>query len=130
MQEKTKPRKHGRYWTLLYWDDDYSKGQKKRIRRRKRLAPHHGQSRCPEQVRLEAQKFLVAINQRQSSPESTWTVAYFIENRYFPTIEKTLRPSTVLNYKTSVYERHLKRRLANIRLANSGQMTAGRSCAK
>jgi integrase len=94
-------------WTLLYYDTQFRKGQKKRIRVSKKLARVSKEYPTEESCRLLAAKILAPINHRQSVPESSLSVTEFVDLYYFPAMESELKPSTIVGYK-SLYAAHLK----------------------
>lgn len=102
---------HRGSWSLLYYDTVYRNGRPKRTRIRVKLAPVSKEYPTKRSVRLIADKKLEPINQKRVTPESSLKVSDFIEKSYLPAMETKLRPSTVLNYKTSIYGKHLKKRL-------------------
>jgi integrase len=67
-------------------------------------------------VRPLADDLLSPVNQFQLTPESSLRMTDFIDKHYFPSIEQTLRPSTVMNYRVSIYRKHLKTKLGTVRL--------------
>jgi integrase len=105
--------RHRASWTLLYYDTPIRAGKRVRVRVSKKLAPYQKERRIPASVRALADEILAPLNRKQLQPESSLKMTEFIENYYFPAVESELRPSTVMNYKKSIYEPHLKKRLAN-----------------
>jgi integrase len=96
-------------WILKYWDDRVVDGTVQRIRTTKTLLTT---KECPKETdaRKEADKFLRGINESQGSkPNSGLTLGEFIEQSYFPRLDKRLEipagnelhiePSTVKGYK-------------------------------
>jgi integrase len=108
--------KHRRSWTLLYYDVQFRDGKRQRVRVSKKLALVSKEYPTDTSVRTLADKILAPINGKELQPESSLKVTEFIEDHYFPAMEGHLRPSTFLNYKKSIYEPHLKKRLGKIRL--------------
>jgi integrase len=95
----------GRTWTLFYYDLN-STG--KRVRTSTKLAVKGKEYPSKASVRPLADKILQPFNNKQLTPESSLTVTEFIEQSYFPRMESELRPSTLMNYKKSIYYPHLK----------------------
>jgi integrase len=89
------------------------------LRVRKKLAPKSTEYPTPRSVQHFANDVLAPINRKQLQPESSQAITDFIENSYFPAMEKELRPSTVLNYRVSIYNKHLKARLGDLRLRDA-----------
>lgn len=108
--------KHRNSWTVLYYDTVYRDGKPKRIRVRKKLAAISKEYPTKHSVRTLADDLLSPVNKFQLTPESSFRITDFIDKHYFPSIEQTLRPSTVLNYKVSIYRKHLQSKLGTIRL--------------
>jgi hypothetical protein len=105
---------HNGAWTLVYYDTQFRDGKKTRVRVWKKLARISKEYPTEASVRQLADDVLVPLNRRQLQPESSMPLHEFIELRYFPGIEKELRPSTVHNYRIAVYEKHLKDRLTEL----------------
>ncbi len=110
---------HRRSWTLVYYDTQIRNGKRKRVRVSKKLAAISTEYPTKRSVRHLADEVLAPINRKQLQPESSLTLAEFIEDRYFPAITHELRPSTVHNYKVSIYGKHLKNRLGKLRLRDA-----------
>jgi len=108
--------RHRGHWTLRYYDVQFRDGKKTRVRASKKLAPFGKEYPTESSVRHLADDILAPLNRRQLQPESSLLLTEFIETRYFPAVERELRPSTVLNYRVSVYNKHLKDRLGKIRV--------------
>jgi integrase len=100
----------GKMWTLFYYDTDATG---KRVRTSVKLAAKGKEYPTPAKVQSLADKILTPLNNRQLQPEASLPLTEFIENRYFPAAETELRPSTLTNYKQSIYYPHLKERLKN-----------------
>jgi integrase len=108
--------KHRGAWCLQYYDSTIVDGVAKRVRVATKLAPIGDDYPTKRSVLLLADKILAPLNAHQTQPESSLTVVFFIENYYLPHVEKTLRPSTLKDYKTDIFEKHLRARLGDIRL--------------
>ena len=111
--------KHRRSWTLLYYDTVIRNGERKRVRVSKKLAVISKEYPTKTSVKPLADRILNPLNLNATQPESSLLVTDFIEKWYFPVIERELRPSTVLNYKVSIYEKHLKTRLGKMKLRDA-----------
>ena len=85
-------------WLLQYRRDEIVDGQVVRKRVACKLAPVCDQYRSEASVRHLAEEILAPINARTARPESTQTVAGFLENAYLPHCRETLRPSTARGY--------------------------------
>ena len=101
---------------MLYYDTVYRDGRPKRVRVRVKLAPISEAYPTKRSVRLLADEKLEPVNQKRVTPESSLKVSEFIEKSYLPAMETKLRPSTVLNCKTSIYGKHLKKRLVKSKI--------------
>ena len=100
----------GDMWTLFYYDID-SKG--KRVKTSVKLAKKGKDYPRESSVRVLAEKKLAPLNRKQVLPEASLPIGQFIEECYFPRVQSELRPSTLTNYKQSIYYPHLKERLSN-----------------
>jgi integrase len=118
--------KHRNSWTLLYYDTVYRDGKPKRVRVRKKLASISKEYPTKRSARALADDLLSPVNQFQLTPESSLRITDFIDKHYFPSVEHTLRPSTVLNYKVSIYRKHLKHKLGTVRLRDFRTVTGQR----
>jgi len=86
-----------------------------RRRRAVRLAPANRDYPNKRSVLLLAEKILAPINSGRLQPESATPVSEFIEKFYLPHAERTLRPSTLKDYR-EIFHKHLRDRLGNTRL--------------
>ena len=91
-------------------------GAKVRKKSFHRLAPVNKEYPSKRSVLILAKKVLAPINTGRVQPESSMTVAKFIEDVYLPHVKTNLKPSTYKDYKKDAFERHLKKRLAGLRL--------------
>ena len=85
-------------WLLQYRRDEIVNGKVVRKRVAKKLAPVCDEYRSKANVKHLAQDILAPINARRARPESTQTVAGFIQDVYLPHCIETLRPSTARGY--------------------------------
>ena len=85
-------------WLLQYRRDEIVNGKVVRKRVAKKLAPVCDEYRSKASVKHLAQEILAPINARTARPESTQTVAGFIQDVYLPHCRETLRPSTARGY--------------------------------
>jgi integrase len=107
---------HNGEWTLIYYDTQFRSGKIARVQVWKKLARVSDEYPSKASVRQLADEILAPLNKRQLQPESSMPLHEFIENRYFPGMEQELRPSTIHNYRVSVYNKHLKKRLKKLNL--------------
>ncbi len=89
----------GKCWLLRYWEPVVKNGQVTKRRVAKKLATYSDQYRTESSVRPLVEAILAPINARTARPESTDTVAHFLEHVYLPHCAETLRPSTVKGYR-------------------------------
>jgi integrase len=108
--------KHNGAFTLLYYDTQFRDGKKIRVRVSKKLARVSKEHPTAASVRQLADEILAPLNRRQLQPESAMLLSEFIELRYFPGMKNELRPSTIHNYRVSIYDKHLKTRLEKLGL--------------
>jgi integrase len=91
--------KKGRSWILKYRIDTVRDGKPYRSKVSRKLAPVCDQYRTVASVRPLAEVFLSPINSKRSRPESSQTVASFIEDIYLPHCKEQHRPSTYAGYQ-------------------------------
>jgi integrase len=112
-------RKHHGSRTLFYYDVVILKGQRSRRRLSRKLAAVGPEHPTRQSVQQLADAILDPINRKQVSPESSLSISEYIDQYYFPGVEHELRPSTLHNYKISIFQKHLKTRLADLRLRDA-----------
>jgi integrase len=88
----------GHSWILDYGVKELRDGKPKWVRRSKKLAPVCDQFRTAGSVRHLAADILAPYNAHRANPESTDTVAHYLEHVYLPHCKATLRPSTAYGY--------------------------------
>jgi integrase len=88
----------GPSWILDYNVKEMREGFATWVRRSKRLAPVSDEFRTPASVRHLAAEHLAPQNAKTTRPESTDTVAHFIEFNYLMQCRANLRPSTAAGY--------------------------------
>ncbi|HWX94055.1 MAG TPA: tyrosine-type recombinase/integrase [Terriglobales bacterium] len=102
-------------WHVRYrenvWQED---GTTKRIQVSKRIA---SLAECPRKgdARLLAEEILHKVNTDRTSPSSTMPLVRFVENIYLPHA-KTQRRASTFNGYGHVWEKHLKPRIADVRV--------------
>jgi integrase len=108
-------RRHGS-WHVRYYRDELLDGKPVRRRITERLARYSDDYRSKKDVLPLADGVLLPVNTGDAQPESSLTLAEFIEQRFLPARTKKLRPSTIRSY-TVTFECHVKNSsVANIRL--------------
>jgi len=107
----------GNFWMLRYRIPVEVKGVRKLKDQYKKLA-RRDEYKTARSVEHLANKHLDSLPDRLTTI-ATQTMANFIEHAYFPHVEQegTLAPSTIFGYK-HIFAKHLKERLANIRLCD------------
>ena len=113
----------GRSWILDYAVKEMRDGVPTWAKRSKKLAPVCDEYRTAASVRHLAAEHLAPYNAKQAGPESTDTVAAFLENIYLPHCQ-ALRPSTVNGY-TYLFK-WLKPHIGEQRLRDFGTVEAER----
>jgi integrase len=102
-------------WYLRYYRDELKDGRPVRRRVCERLARYSDAYRSKKDVADLIEPVLAPVNSGSDQPESSLTIAEFVEKRYLPSRTRTLRPSTVKTY-TDTYENHIKNSVGAIRL--------------
>jgi integrase len=108
--------RHRNCWYLRFYEDTLENGERGRKQSCRKLAPISDEYPTKRSVLLLADKILAPINSKSLQPESAVPVVDFIEHHYLPHVQRDLRPSTYKDYKKDVFERHLKKRLGDLRL--------------
>jgi integrase len=91
--------RHRASWTLVYRDTQFRDGQRKRVKVWKKLAAVSKEYPTKASVRHLADKILAPLNEKAVQPESSMKLQEYIDDVYFPSVEKILRPATVDSYK-------------------------------
>src|ERR1700722_19886503 len=89
----------GKSWFVSYRVDAPRDGQPFRRRVARKLAPVSDQYRTVASVRPLAETYLSPGNAKRTRPESSQTVASFIEQIYLPYCREKHKPSTVAGYE-------------------------------
>jgi len=98
------PKREGKWWYLLYWEDDFSHGKTTRKRKRHKLAP----AEIPErEARRMAAEFLRPMNQGLTPIGSATKFEDYVENVYRSTALPLMAKSTRERYE-SVIRNYLK----------------------
>jgi integrase len=114
----------GHAWILDYNVKLMVNGKPKWTKQSKKLAPVNEEYRTPGSVQHLAADILAPYNARTARPESTDTVAAFIQNAYLPHCQANLRPSTYHCYKFVF--KWLKPHLGEARLRDFGPVEGER----
>jgi integrase len=101
--QNPKPERRGKWWTLQFWQDNFTGGEHKRVHKRVRLAP----ATMPEREALKiAQEHLRPLNQGLESLGSATNFHQYVQTTYFPVIMPLMAKSTQDRYR-SVLNLHL-----------------------
>lgn len=106
------PKREGKWWYLLYWQDEIEQGRRVRKKKRVKLAP----ATMPErEVKKLAAEHLRPMNQGLQSLGSATLLMTFVEDTYRPAIMPTLSVSTQQRY-ASVLKVHLLPKFGQVAL--------------
>ena len=86
-----KPRIEGNWWVLYYWQDEFKNGERRRQRKREKLAPATMRER---EVRKIATEFLRPINQGLVNIGSATNFNAFVDGTYIPVVMSQMAKST------------------------------------
>ena len=98
-----KPRKHGNYWTIVIWKDEFQNGKLHRRQVRLRLAPL--KTKWREVLRLK-DEYLQPLNQGLVSFGSAINFRNYVQQTYIP-LEMPLLAKTTQERYSSVLELYL-----------------------
>lgn len=102
----------GGAWYLRYYEPDAAGERRQGCRK---LADYSDRYRCESDVRSLAEAFLRPLNEGKFSPQSTLTVAEYVDSYYLPYAKSEHRPSTYAGYAT-LWDTYLADRLKKISL--------------
>ena len=100
----------GGSWFGRWWEDVLMDGHIVRRQKARRLAPYCDRYRTEGDVRPLLEEVLRPLNEGKARPESTLSVAQFVQDYYLPFAQENCRPSTYSAYKTQ-WESYLAPRL-------------------
>jgi integrase len=89
----------GRSWYGRWWEDVLKDGCVVRKQRAKKLADYCDRYRSEKDVRPLLDAILRPLNEGRATPESTMTVAQFVEQFFLPHADADLKPSTAHGYR-------------------------------
>jgi hypothetical protein len=116
----------GNWWYLRYRDTVLAHGTTKRqqlTHKLARVAPGDRRlKRAPDNVVILKDEFLRPLNQNGYTPESTQTLADFVDHVYFPHAVEQTRASTLFTDRNR-WEKHLKPRCGHVRLRDFRTVT-------
>lgn len=91
-----KPRKEGAFWVLYYWRDEFIDGERRRRKKRQKLAP----GATPErEVRKIAAEFLRPVNQGLVPLGSATGFSEYVDGTYIPVVLEQMAASTKDRYR-------------------------------
>ena len=103
----------GKSWYGRWRDDVLVGGRVVRKQRARKLADYDDRFRTERDVRPLLEEILRPLNQGRSKPESTLSIAEYVEGYYLDFVRDNCKPSTYSGYKTQ-WEMYLARRLTKI----------------
>jgi hypothetical protein len=113
------PKKHGNYWTIVVWKDEFQNGKLQRRQVRVRLAPLDKKWR--EVLRLR-DEYLRPLNQGLTSIGSATNFRTYVENTYIP-LEMPLLAKTTQERYSGVLEHYLLPTFGELCLSELTPMT-------
>lgn len=107
--------KENRWWFGRWREDVIEDGAVVRRQRSAKLVAVSDQFRTKSDVRPLLEAKLRPLNEGRARPESTMSVAAYVEKFYFPFVEENYKPSTIGGYR-SLWRMYLSTRLQKIAL--------------
>ena len=117
--QNPEPKKHGNYWTLVVWKDEFQNGKLERRQLRVRLAPL--ETKWREVLRLRDQ-YLRPLNQGLIAIGSATNFRNFVEQTYIP-LEMPLLARTTQQRYSGVLEHYLLPTFGELSLSELTPMT-------
>jgi len=115
------------FWVLRYRENVMENGQvvrKQLAKQLTRIAPEHARlKRPPAEVEKMAEKFLRPMNDNETKPEATQTIAAFVDGLFLPQLKERIRESTYRGY-VARWESQLKPRCGDTRLRDFRVLSA------
>jgi len=102
-------------WYVRYYEDQLQEGRLVRRRVCERLARYSDEFRSKKDVLPLVDQILSPVNSGDAQPESSLTLAEFVQKRFFPAREKKLRPSTLKGYR-DIFRTHIDTAVGSIRM--------------
>jgi integrase len=98
----------GHTWFVRYYDSRVaSDGTIQRKQMARKLVEAEGEYRSKKSAQALADEFMASINSGRATPQSTMTLAQFVETSYLPFVEAQKRVSTFHGYR-NIWKRYLK----------------------
>jgi len=117
-----RPRIEGHFWVLYYWQDEFENGQRRRRKKREKLAPATVKER---EVRKIAAEFLRPVNQGLVPLGAATSFDDFVDSTYTPVVLPTMAKSTQDRYK-GVIRNYLKPQFGGLSLRDITPLTTDR----
>src|SRR5580704_13829264 len=117
-----KPRLEGKWWVLYYWRDEFTDGQRRRRKKRERLAPATVKER---EVRKIAAEFLRPLNQGLVPIGAATSFNEFVDGTYTPVVLPTMAKSTQDRYG-GVIKNYLRPQFGDLALRDITMLTVDR----
>lgn len=111
------PKEHGKFWTIIVWEDCFQSGNRKRRQRRIRLAPIETDGRkigFREVLRLRDER-LKRLDEEQVDLGSATNLAQFVKDTYIP-LELPLLATTTQDRYEGVLDNYLLPIFGNLAL--------------
>lgn len=93
------PKRRGKWWTLLYWQDEFQHGRRTRKRQRVKIAPITLPEREAKKIAAE---YLRPLNQGLETIGSATKFEDYVEGVYKPTVMPLLASSTQERYNSVI----------------------------
>src|SRR5215471_7676796 len=120
--QSPKPKRRGKWWCLLYWQDEFIDGRRVRKRKRVNLAP----ANMPErEVNKIAAEHLRPMNQGLTTVGSATNFADFVDTVYIPVLLPKMAKSTQGRYK-GIIDNYLKPQFQKLCLRDISVLTVDR----
>jgi len=105
----------GQNWYIRYWETRNQSGTLVRKRVTKFLAPAIGRAvkNPPAEIVTLGVKHMITVNAPAIRAERVLTMGDFVDTVYWPFIERRLKPSTLMSYRT-IWNTHLKPHCAKV----------------
>jgi integrase len=120
--QSPKPTRVGKWWYLLYWQDEFKEGRRIRKRKRVKLAPATMGER---EVQKIAAEHLRPMNQGLVTVGSATNFATFVDNVYMPVVLSTMARSTRGRYE-GIIKNYLKPQFGGLCLRDMSVLTVDR----
>ena len=119
----------GGWWVLRYRESILEQGMIVRRQMAKQLAPvapeHKRLKRAPAEILTLAEDHLRPLNRGTANPQATQTIGQFVEDLFFPMLQRQVRQSTLKGYRAR-WASQLLSRCGEIRLRDFNALSAQR----